>query len=209
MAQVYDRKTLAFILADLGEELGRAPRPSDLRPGMPSKATYLRHFDNWTEALEYAGYVESLEPKARIVNLLGRPVVFKNIQGEISDVLIPEGKAAIAWSNVKTPAASLELAPLVNHVPVTTNRINDVCIRRENGGRVGLPDPQPGVYYLVPEFIARNIRCIGRSNEDIIFPAHSYVCSKQPGVKYSYTSDEYLYILSLGMVYSGKLHCIR
>lgn len=144
----------------------------------------------------------------KIVNLLGRPVVFKNAKDEVAKVLLPEGKTVIVWSNTKIPKATAEIAQSINKIPVASHRINDICIQRAaNGTRVGIPDPQPLVYYLVSEYIARNVCRIGRVSEDLLYPMHSFVGGPQPNLNYDYVCDEYLYILSLGMVYSYRLDC--
>ena len=62
----YSKQILSDALAELGASLGRPPAPSDLRPGMAVKKTYLRWFGSWETALEYAGYtkeyITELEP---------------------------------------------------------------------------------------------------------------------------------------------------
>ena len=148
-----------------------------------------------------------LETETKIVNLLARPAVFRNTKGEISKVLIPEGNAVVVWSNAKIPKISMKIAESINNIPIVTHRINDICIQRTNDTLVGIPEPQPNVYYIVNEFVARNVCRIGRVSEDLLYPIQSYVGGPQPNLNYSYICDEYLYILSLGMVYSYRLNC--
>ena len=57
MSRRYNRHILSDELYELGQKLGRPPTPKDLTPEMARKETYLRHFTDWEEALEYAGFV--------------------------------------------------------------------------------------------------------------------------------------------------------
>lgn len=66
MARKYSKQILSDELADLGKELGRTPMPSDLKPGMAVKKTYLRWFGDWDTALEYAGYTKEVREETDV-----------------------------------------------------------------------------------------------------------------------------------------------
>lgn len=205
MSQKYNRKNLAFFLADLGEELGRVPKPSDLKKGMPSRSTFKRYFKDWAEALEYAGYMHDVvkdsekvpilqQSEIKIINLLGQPVIIVGPDGE-SEVFEPVGTAKIVRSMPKTPSIAKVLAPyLAGHI-VKSSQLKRICVDSLNGTSHEFPAYQDGVFYIVPEVVARNIYRGSRTSMDLLYPR----------VRESHYQGGILYVGDLQMVYVNRM----
>ena len=194
-SQRYDRKTLAFFLADLGEELDRPPKPSDLKKGMPSRSTFMRHFGDWNTALEYAGYATNI----KLVNLLGIPVKIVGSDGKL-ELIQPSGRARLILSLPKVPYAKYILASQISDCPINTFQLKRICIELSNGIQQDFPAYQEKVYYIVPESVARNIYRFGRTSNDMIFvsPRDSHT-----------TSDGIMYVSTFQMVYTNDLVIVK
>lgn len=204
MSQKYDRKILAFFLADLGEELGRPPKPSDLKKGMPSRSTFARHFKDWAEALEYAGFVDDpreateepilLQPEVKIINLLNAPAIIVGPDGE-SEIFPSIGTAKIVRCMPKIPAAARVLAPHLVGLTVKSFRLKYIGVEYQDGTLRNLPSYQNGVFYIVSESVARNVYRFGRTTIDLLFPKAQDL----------YYQNGIVYIGSLQMVYTNKM----
>lgn len=219
----YDRKTLAFFLADLGETIKRAPRPSDLKKGMPSRSTIIRHFGTWNDALLYAGFTEDKiqggtskedstkkaelasestnfensekdnKKQVKLINLINHPVVIVGPRGE-SEVFKSSGYAKIVKSMPYIPRVSMQLAPQIAACPILSFATKYLCVEREDGAQFSFPPYVEGTYYLVTESVARNAHRFGRTNRDLIFPRFQD----------SYYASGILHVSSLRMVYNKK-----
>ena len=204
MSQKYDRKTLAFFLADLGEKLGHPPKPSDLKKGMPSRSTFARYFKDWAEALEYGGFVDDpreeaeetapLQPEVKIVNLLNTSVIIVGPDGE-SEIFPSVGVAKIIKSMPKIPVVAKTLAPYLAGLTVKSFRLKYIGVEYEDGTLHNFPAYQDGVFYIVSESIARNVYRFSRTTVDLLFPK----------AQDSYYQNGIMYIGSLQMVYTNKM----
>lgn len=191
----YDCKTLAFFLADLGEKLGRPPKPSDLKKGMPSRSTFMRYFGDWDTALEYAGYTkQSQDPDVELINLLGIPVKIIGPNDE-SKIIQPSGKASIIRSLPKVPCAMEDLASQIVDCSISTFRLKMICVELPDGTHHGFPAYEERTYYIVSEAVARNIYRFGRTSNDMIFA--------RP--RKSRLIDNVLCISAFQMVYTNSL----
>lgn len=216
MAKCYNKRILSDALANLGNELGRAPRQKDLTPEMASRSTYFRYFGDWKTALEYAGFVDGVAhegqderaikgaipeicPKAKdatseikLVNLCGKPIVFVDRNGE-SDVLPPAGKAYVCFNDPVQPVAAKVLSTIINDVPVVASRLRKITVLSDGGIEQKFPPPTNNTFYIVSEVAARNVYRFGRSSLDLLYPQSKYMAN---GV---------MYIETLGMVYTKNL----
>ena len=185
MKRKYDKRILSDFLADLGEKLGRIPRPRDLEKGMPSRSTYARYFDSWKTALEYAGYVEDIsldrvdlgllgfdnEPRVKVVNFLGKRVMLVGPDGQ-SVMLKPEGLAKIIWKTARIPAFADKLAPVVAGVRILASKPRMIVVEDKDGKQEMFPDFQDGVYYLVPQNVAKEMYRFWRTSNDLLYPKY-------------------------------------
>ena len=218
----YTKQILSDALADLGESLGRVPRPSDLKSGMASRTTYLRWFGTWDTALEYAGYtkdettdvVETPETstvvstarrvtspyspdRIKLINLYGPGVVLK---GNMEDELPCEGIARAIFAPTLHASAEKLLSHLISGAPVlVVDHAVDLLVLRSDGKVEPFPAYSAGTFYLVSKKAALAAREIGRSIFDLIYP----------GLIESPKNDPRKVISKLEMLYHPKLWCIK
>lgn len=184
---------------------------------MASRSTYLRHFGNWQNALEYAGFVNGAAaqkgqeeystngissddgkamPDVKLINLCGRPIVFLNRHGE-SDILPPTGRAYIRLDGPVEPVAAKTLSAIVNDVPIIASRLRKIVVFSNDGDERAFPSPAKNTFFIVPEVVARNVYRFSRGSMDLLYPRSSRIV------------NEVMYIETLGVVFTNNLPICR